>query len=185
MGCFNGALDAPEPRIYKLEERQPRLIADLAVRETPTSTRTPAILLLRIESFHPQRFGLDKFELIIVQDQAKQESWQHPRLVENSDSSKPAFSMETPAIHRLRLNDDDKPEPLDLSHHFSVVTQRRVPSELKRAYKFFQIPGILNIAGGSYFPCPSQTSTRHRVVPQTHSHTRPMTRSAPCRLLPL
>jgi hypothetical protein len=58
--------------------------------------------------------------------------------------------METPAIPQLRLADDDKPEPLDLSHHFSVVTQRRVPSQLKQAYKFFQIPGILNIAGGSY-----------------------------------
>ncbi len=58
--------------------------------------------------------------------------------------------METPNIHRLRLTDDDKPEPVDLSHHFSVITKRRVPSELKQAYKFFQIPGILNIAGGLY-----------------------------------
>jgi hypothetical protein len=43
----------------------------------------------------------------------------------------------------------EKPAPVDLSHHYSVVTQRRVPSKIKEAYKFFQIPGILNIAGGS------------------------------------
>ncbi|KAK3906431.1 pyridoxal phosphate-dependent transferase [Staphylotrichum tortipilum] len=80
--------------------------------------------------------------------------------------------METPTIHRLRLDGDDKPEPLDLSHHFSVVTQRRVPSELKRAYKFFQIPGILNIAGGlphvDFFPfdtLEAQAAKPDRYVP--------------------
>ena len=58
--------------------------------------------------------------------------------------------METPASNRalLRLNRQEKSEPLDLSHHYSVVTKRRVASKLKDAYKFFQIPGILNIAGG-------------------------------------
>jgi hypothetical protein len=59
--------------------------------------------------------------------------------------------MDTPALNRAaRLNSHEKPAPLDLSHHYSVVTKRRVPSKLKEAYKFFQIPGILNIAGGSY-----------------------------------
>ncbi len=57
--------------------------------------------------------------------------------------------METPAPNRaLRPNHHEKPAPLDLSHHYSVVTKRRVASKLKDAYKFFQIPGILNIAGG-------------------------------------
>ncbi|KAK4104971.1 PLP-dependent transferase [Parathielavia hyrcaniae] len=50
----------------------------------------------------------------------------------------------------------DKPPPLDMSHHYSVITKRRQPSQIKQAYKFFQIPGILNIAGGlpnvEFFP---------------------------------
>ncbi|SPQ21076.1 9d477292-7c3a-4d42-a2f0-d007f2380576 [Thermothielavioides terrestris] len=50
----------------------------------------------------------------------------------------------------------EKPPPLDLSHHYSVVTKRRRPSNMKAAYKFFEIPGILNIAGGlpnvAHFP---------------------------------
>lgn len=57
--------------------------------------------------------------------------------------------METPASkHAIRLRHEKKPEPVDLSHHYSAVTKRRVASKLKDAYKFFQIPGILNIAGG-------------------------------------
>jgi hypothetical protein len=39
--------------------------------------------------------------------------------------------------------------PLDLSHHFSLPTQRRQPSAVKKFYKYFQIPGIHNLAGGS------------------------------------
>jgi hypothetical protein len=46
--------------------------------------------------------------------------------------------------------DASKPAPLDLSHHYSVVTNRRLPSKIKEAYKFFAIPGIHNLAGGSY-----------------------------------
>ncbi|ETN43992.1 uncharacterized protein HMPREF1541_10857 [Cyphellophora europaea CBS 101466] len=48
------------------------------------------------------------------------------------------------------------PAPHDLSHFFSRTTQRRVPSQVKRFYKYFSIPGIQNLAGGlpapSYFP---------------------------------
>jgi hypothetical protein len=55
--------------------------------------------------------------------------------------------METLTSHRL--TGDEKPAPLDLSHLYSVVTKRRLPSQIKRAYKFFQIPGILNAAGGA------------------------------------
>ncbi|KAK4241450.1 pyridoxal phosphate-dependent transferase [Achaetomium macrosporum] len=62
--------------------------------------------------------------------------------------------MATTTSHRL--SGDDKPAPLDLSHHYSVVTKRRMPSQIKKAYKFFQIPGILNAAGGlpnvAFFP---------------------------------
>jgi hypothetical protein len=38
--------------------------------------------------------------------------------------------------------------PLDLSHHYSIVTKQRIPSKMKEFYKFFQIPGIGNLAGG-------------------------------------
>lgn len=56
--------------------------------------------------------------------------------------------METP--NRFTHHWTEKPAPVDLSHHYSAVTKRRTASKIKEAYKFFQIPGILNIAGGSY-----------------------------------
>lgn len=41
------------------------------------------------------------------------------------------------------------PKPaLDLSHHFSRVTLARQESSIKKFYKYFQIPGIANLAGG-------------------------------------
>lgn len=47
-------------------------------------------------------------------------------------------------------DDDDKPLPLDFTHHYSDTTKSRNASKIKAIYKFFQIPGILNIAGGMY-----------------------------------
>ncbi|KAH7188553.1 pyridoxal phosphate-dependent transferase [Fusarium flagelliforme] len=48
------------------------------------------------------------------------------------------------------------PQPKDLSHLFSVVARNRELSEIKAFYKFMQIPGISNFAGGmpnvKYFP---------------------------------
>jgi hypothetical protein len=44
----------------------------------------------------------------------------------------------------------EKPAPKDMSHHFSDVTKARKPNEMKRFYKFFSIPGIGNLAGGTY-----------------------------------
>ncbi|KAK2063922.1 hypothetical protein LY76DRAFT_587935 [Colletotrichum caudatum] len=44
-----------------------------------------------------------------------------------------------------------KRPPLDLEHHFSSVTMRRAPSMMKEYYKYFQIPGIGNLAGGMSF----------------------------------
>ncbi|KAF5631248.1 aromatic amino acid aminotransferase I [Fusarium sp. NRRL 52700] len=48
------------------------------------------------------------------------------------------------------------PPPKDLSHLFSTVTRNRKPSSIKAFYKFMQIPGISNFAGGmpnvKYFP---------------------------------
>ncbi|SPN97246.1 related to aromatic amino acid aminotransferase I [Cephalotrichum gorgonifer] len=43
-------------------------------------------------------------------------------------------------------------EPKDLSHHFSEVTKNRHPSQIKEYYKFFQIPGMGNLAGGMPHP---------------------------------
>ncbi|KAI0532502.1 pyridoxal phosphate-dependent transferase [Xylaria digitata] len=49
-----------------------------------------------------------------------------------------------------------KPAPKDMSHHYSDVTKARKASSLKKFYKFFQIPGIGNFAGGlpnaQFFP---------------------------------
>ena len=42
------------------------------------------------------------------------------------------------------------PEPKDLSHHYSEVTKNRKASAIKEYYKFFEIPGIGNLAGGKY-----------------------------------
>lgn len=39
--------------------------------------------------------------------------------------------------------------PKDLSHHFSVTAKRREPSNIKDLYKYFFIPGIANLAGGT------------------------------------
>lgn len=48
-----------------------------------------------------------------------------------------------------------KPPPKDLSHHFSHVTKARQPSKMKEYYKFFQIPGVGQLAGGASLLCPT------------------------------
>lgn len=45
-----------------------------------------------------------------------------------------------------------KPKPKDFSHYYSVTTAHRVPSAMKAYYKFFQIPGVGNLAGGKHSP---------------------------------
>ena len=54
------------------------------------------------------------------------------------------------------INTDGRPEPIDLSHHYSKVTANRSVSNVKDFYKYFKIPGIGNLAGGlpnnNYFP---------------------------------
>jgi hypothetical protein len=47
-----------------------------------------------------------------------------------------------------RTRETAKPGPKDMSHHFSEVTKARKPSKMKEYYKFFQIPGIGQFAGG-------------------------------------
>ncbi|KAI0167126.1 aromatic amino acid aminotransferase [Hypoxylon sp. FL1284] len=41
-----------------------------------------------------------------------------------------------------------KPLPKDMSHLYSDLTKARIPSSLKQFYKYFQIPGIGQLAGG-------------------------------------
>lgn len=43
-----------------------------------------------------------------------------------------------------------RPQPKDMSHHFSDLTKARIPSKMKEYYKFFMIPGIGNLAGGAH-----------------------------------
>lgn len=38
--------------------------------------------------------------------------------------------------------------PKDLLHHLSRVARRREASQVKKFYKYFQIPGMGNLAGG-------------------------------------
>jgi hypothetical protein len=52
-----------------------------------------------------------------------------------------------------------RPQPKDMSHHFSDLTKARVPSKMKEYYKFFMIPGIGNLAGGAHAPCRSLQMT--------------------------
>lgn len=44
------------------------------------------------------------------------------------------------------------PVAKDMSHHYSDLAKAQKPSSMKMFYKFFQIPGIGNLAGGSYNP---------------------------------
>jgi hypothetical protein len=43
-----------------------------------------------------------------------------------------------------------RPPPLDFHYHYSRVTAARLQSSVKSFYKYFQIPGIGNLAGGMF-----------------------------------
>lgn len=45
-----------------------------------------------------------------------------------------------------------QPDPIDLSHHLSKTTKNRNASKIKAFYKYFQIPGIGQLAGGLPYP---------------------------------
>lgn len=64
--------------------------------------------------------------------------------------------------------------PLDLSHHYADITRHRQPSAIKDFYKYFAIPGIGSLAGGSC--C--------RIFRQTHSLIF-MSRSSMSKVLPV
>jgi hypothetical protein len=66
-----------------------------------------------------------------------------------------------------------KPKPKDFSHYYSVTTAHRIPSAMKAYYKFFQIPGIGNLAGGKHFPSSTESplDTSYKVASATLSST--------------
>lgn len=54
-------------------------------------------------------------------------------------------------MNATEATEDTGPKlPLDLSHHYSRVTTARQASSTKSVYKYFQIPGIANLAGGTF-----------------------------------
>jgi site-specific recombinase XerD len=57
--------------------------------------------------------------------------------------------------------------PLDLSYHFSRITQARKESSIKKFYKYFMMPGIGNLAGGkSNSTSPWRRDTRRPKYPR-------------------
>jgi hypothetical protein len=42
------------------------------------------------------------------------------------------------------------PEPVDLTHFLSRSTRAREAAAIKKFYKYFTIPGIAQLAGGTY-----------------------------------
>ena len=54
------------------------------------------------------------------------------------------------AAATMETNGGGPKAPLDMSHHFSRVTMNRKESRMKAFYKYFQIAGIGNLAGGKY-----------------------------------
>jgi hypothetical protein len=84
-------------------------------------------------------------------------------------------------IEELARREAAKPLPKDMSHHFSDVTKARMPNKMKEFYKYFQIPGIGQLAGGE-----SQLTLAHVCVLCAVKLTKAqMSRFATCELLPL
>ncbi|EFX01316.1 aromatic amino acid aminotransferase [Grosmannia clavigera kw1407] len=76
-------------------------------------------------------------------------------LVSSADSNASVESSRSP-MRSSAAALSEKPLPLDLTHLISEATKLRKASRMKQYYKFFQIPGAGNLAGGlphvSYFP---------------------------------
>ena len=68
---------------------------------------------------------------------------------------------------------NERPAPIDLSHYYSLSTKNRQASSLKRFYKYFQIPGIGNLAGGlpSHYYFPFDTIEATAALPQRWTPT--------------
>ncbi|KAL9614452.1 MAG: hypothetical protein Q9167_001055 [Letrouitia subvulpina] len=69
-----------------------------------------------------------------------------------------------------------RPDPVDLSHHYSRVTKNRGASQVKDFYKYFSIPGIGNLAGEGaaaltdrFKPTPNQPVDPPLVAPSSVS----------------
>jgi DNA-binding transcriptional MocR family regulator len=61
-----------------------------------------------------------------------------------------APALDATPVHHFPSHDCAR--PADLSHHLNRTTLERKPSILKSLYKYFQIPGLLSLAGGLPFP---------------------------------
>lgn len=70
------------------------------------------------------------------------------------------------------------PHPLDLSHHLSYATKNKKPSSVKDFYKYFQIPGIANFAGGKI-----EKTARVRIVIDLYQdcHIHPISLTIPSK----
>ncbi len=68
--------------------------------------------------------------------------------VSSSSSSSSAAAVDLHCTCSSASAEAMKPEPRDLTHLYSRATKLRQPSKMKEYYKFFQIPGIGNLAGG-------------------------------------
>ncbi|CAK7235339.1 hypothetical protein SBRCBS47491_009259 [Sporothrix bragantina] len=68
------------------------------------------------------------------------------------------FSSSTGSLRGARATAaaGKKPPPANLQHLYAETTNQRLPSKMKEYYKFFQIPGVGNLAGGlphvQFFP---------------------------------
>lgn len=81
--------------------------------------------------------------------------------------------------------------PKDFSYHFSRVTAARKESSVKDFYKYFLIPGIVQLAGGEFFGpfCYAlnfyRSSARRCCACHRTTILRTTRRSSKCRILPI
>lgn len=130
------AVDLSEIRIPDLsliDERIHSLIPSL----TPSSSVFVTVVLLRItSSFTYPSYLLSNF----AQSRHTSSAGLTTTLLRPSDLAT-TIIMAPPAS-----------PPRDLSHHFSRATKNRNASSIKSFYRFFQIPGIGQLAGGEFSP---------------------------------
>lgn len=60
--------------------------------------------------------------------------------------------MEQPTLATTAAAASLRVKPKDLSHHLNAVTRARNLNAMKSLYKYFQTPGMANLAGGAHAP---------------------------------
>jgi hypothetical protein len=80
--------------------------------------------------------------------------------------------------------------PLDFSYHYSRVTAARKESSVKSFYKYFQIPGIGNLAGGMFgtFSAIMLTDISKSIpfyATQTENNAKYIDRTSKCQSVPI